>query len=183
MKRTALFCFIAAVALFVLNGSGSAKEESRNAQTAPTSARGTGKATTDSGAQTPPRSSADESQALEIKRQQLVEREAALKAKEQELNNVAAKLDARIAELNAAQKAMEKSLIAKKKEENERYRRILKVYKALKPDEAGKLLNKLEDEMVIEMLNQMDQKTAVKLIPHLNQPNVLKWTRDNLKGK
>ena len=102
--------------------------------------------------------------------------------KEQELKNAAARLDTRIVELNAAQKALEASLLAKKKESNERYKRILKVYRGLKADEAAKLLNKLDDDMVIEMLNQMDQKTAVKLIPHLNQPNVLKWTRENLAG-
>lgn len=179
MKRLVMFCLIAVVSCFVLVGSGTQKGK---AQTAATSARIGATGPSGQGAE-PVRSAADETAALEVRRQQLAEKEAALKAKEQELKNLAGRLDARIAELNAAQKAMETSLLTKKKESNERYRKILKIYRSLRPEEAAKLLNKLDDDMVIEMLNQMDQKTAVKLIPFLNQPNVLKWTRQNLAEK
>ncbi|WP_243689183.1 hypothetical protein [Geotalea toluenoxydans] len=112
-----------------------------------------------------------------------MEKEAALKAKEEELKKLSASLDSRINELNVARKSMEGSLQTRKKEENERYRKMIKIYKALKPEEAGRLMDKLEEPLVIEMLNQMDQKTAVKLIPYLNQPRVIKWTRDNLVGR
>lgn len=125
----------------------------------------------------------DEAAAVEKQRQQLMEKEAALKAKEEELKKLSASLDSRINELNVARKSMEGSLQTRKKEENERYRKIIKIYKALKPEEAGRLMDKLEEPIVIEMLNQMDQKTAVKLIPYLNQPRVIKWTRDNLVGR
>ncbi|ACM18868.1 hypothetical protein Geob_0499 [Geotalea daltonii FRC-32] len=130
-----------------------------------------------------PKTDRDEAAALEKQRQQLLEKEAALKAKEEELKKLSASLDSRINELNAARKSMEGSLQTRKKEENERYRKMIKIYKALKPEEAGRLMDKLEEPLVIEMLNQMDQKTAVKLIPYLNQPRVIKWTRDNLVGR
>ena len=93
-----------------------------------------------------------------------------------------AALDARVVELNAAKKGLEGALVAKKKQDEERYKKMIKIYKGLKADQAGALLNKLDDKMVIEMLNQMDQKTAVKLIPFINQPRVLEWTRLNLQG-
>lgn len=178
MKRLVQFMLLTLVSLFVLSGSGTS---SRGTQSSPTSANrgGAGKAAVPAVKSSP---SSDEAKGLEIRRQQLIEKEAALKAKEQELNALAAKLDARINELNAAQKGIEKSLMAKKKEDGERYRKILKIYRGLKPEEAAKLLNKLDEAMVIEMLNQMDQKTAIKLIPYINQPNVLKWTRQNLAG-
>lgn len=179
MKRLVLFCSAAVFAGLVLVGPATPKTE-KPAQRAATSASNGAKK---GQAAEPVRSTADEAAGLEVRRQQLAEKEAALKAKEQELKNAAARLDARIAELNAAQKQMEASLLAKKKESNERYKRILKVYRGLKPAEAAKLLNKLDDNMVIEMLDQMDQKTAVKLIPLLNQPNVLKWTKENLAAK
>lgn len=132
----------------------------------------------------PPRSAASaEAAALEAKRQQLAQKEAALSAKEAELNRLSAKLDARVAELNAAKKGIEESLATKNKQDDERYKKMIKIYKGLKPEEAGNLLNKLDGKMVIQMLNQMDQKTAVKLIPFISQPRVLEWTRLNLAGK
>jgi flagellar protein FlbB len=129
-----------------------------------------------------PRSVAGEAASLEAKRQQLAQKEAALNAKEAALNQLSAKLDARVAELNAAKKGIEESLVVKKKQDDERYKKMIKIYKGLKPQEAADLLNKLDEKMVILMLNQMDQKTAVKLIPFITQPRVLEWTRLNLAG-
>ena len=123
---------------------------------------------------------ADEAAALETKRQQLVEKEAALKVKEDELNKLSAVLESRINGLNAARKAVDASVQARKSQDSERFKKMLKIYKALRPDEAGKLLDKLDESLVIQMLDQMDQKTVVKLIPYLNQPRVLKWTRENV---
>jgi flagellar protein FlbB len=120
--------------------------------------------------------------ALELKRQQLEQREAALRAREEELGRLSATLEARVAELNAARRGIEATLAAKKKQDGERHKKMINIYKGLKPEQAGALLNKLDDKMVIEMLNQMDQKTAVRLIPHITQPRVLEWTRLNLGG-
>jgi len=130
-----------------------------------------------------PGGAAGEVQALEARRQQLAEKEAQLKAKEEALKKLSATLDARVAELNAAKKGLEGALVAKKKQEDERYKKMIKIYKSLKPEEAGTLLNKLDEKMLIEMLNQMDQKTVVKLIPFITQPKVLEWTRISLRGK
>jgi flagellar protein FlbB len=134
----------------------------------------------------PVKPAGDEAAALEARRQQLAEREAALAAKEQELKKLSASLDSRIKELNALRKDVDTSLQQKGKQDDEarkeRFRKMLKIYRGLKPEEAGKLLDKLDEELVIEMLNGMDQKTAIKLVPYLNQPRVLKWTRLNLKG-
>jgi len=124
----------------------------------------------------------DDAASLELKRQQLTEREAALQAKEEALGKLSARLDARVVELNAARKGIEGALIAKKKQDDERYKKMIKIYKSLKAEQAGELLNKLDGKLVIEMLNQMDQKTAVKLIPFITQPRVLEWTRLNLAG-
>ncbi|WP_243374371.1 hypothetical protein [Geotalea sp. SG265] len=149
---------------------------------APSILPGAAMAQTPAAGNTPVRVEANEAAALEKQRQQLMEKEAALKAKEEELKKLAAGLESRIKELNSARKSMEGSLQTRKKQENERYKKMIKVYKALKPEEAGRLMDKLEEPLVIEMLNQMDQKTAVKLIPYLKQPRVLKWTRENLLG-
>jgi flagellar protein FlbB len=117
------------------------------------------------------------------KSQELVEKEAALKIKEQELKRMSNVLDARIKELDAARKALEGSMAAKKKLENEQFKKMLKLYKSLRPAEAAKLLDKLDEDIAFEMLNQMNQRTTVKIIPFMNQARVLKWTKLALKGK
>ncbi len=116
------------------------------------------------------------------KERQLAEREVALKLKEQELNRLSAKLDARMREFSAARKSMETTLSTRKKADNERYRKMLKLYKAMRPEEAAGLIDKLDEDIAIELLNQMDTKTAAKLIPLLDRKRVLKWTRASLKG-
>jgi flagellar protein FlbB len=125
----------------------------------------------------------DDTASLELKRQQLLEKEAALKAKEEAIRKFSAEVDAKVNELNAAKKGLEGALSAKRKQDDERYKKMTKIYKGLKAEEAATLLNKLDAKMVIEMLNQMDQKTVVKLIPFITQPRVLEWTRLNWGGE
>lgn len=126
------------------------------------------------------RAPSDDAASLESKRRQLAEKEALLNAKEEALARLSAALEARVNELNLAKRGLEASLVARKKQDAERYKKMVKIYKGLKPQQAGQLLNKLEPQMVIELLNNMDQKTAVKLIPFISQPRVLEWTRLNL---
>jgi flagellar motility protein MotE (MotC chaperone) len=111
----------------------------------------------------------------------LMEREAALSLKEQEMKKMEQSIDSRIKELEATRKGLETSLARKKAEDSEKYKKVLKVYKSLRPEEAAALLDKLDEDIALEMLNQMDQKRAAKLIPYLNQARVLKWTRQSLK--
>lgn len=111
----------------------------------------------------------------------LMEREAALNLKEQEMKKLEQSLDSRIQELEATKKGLETSLARKKAEDSEKYKKVLKVYKSLRPEEAAALLDKLDEDVALEMLNQMDQKRAAKLIPYMNQARVLKWTRQSLK--
>ncbi|RNC70716.1 MAG: hypothetical protein ED859_05610 [Desulfuromonadales bacterium] len=119
----------------------------------------------------------------EMKRQQLAAREAALAIKEQELKNLAATLDARVKELEAAKAGIDRSLDARKKVQSANYQKLLKVYKGLKPDEAVKLLDRMDEGEALELLSEMDQKRAAKLLPLIKQERALKWTRQNLAAK
>jgi flagellar motility protein MotE (MotC chaperone) len=124
----------------------------------------------------------DEAEGLEIKRRQLAEKEAALNAKEQELKNAATGLDSRINQISSLKKSLDDSLVAKKKVDDERYVKMMKLFKKMKAEESAKLMDKLEEDVAIEMLNRLDQKTTLKLIPYLNQPRVLKWVKENLQA-
>jgi len=117
------------------------------------------------------------------KRDEILERETAVALKEKELKSLSESLSSRIQQLQLARKEIEASLDQKKKDEAEKYKKMLKVYKALRPEAAAALMDKLDEGMALEMLTQMDTKTAVKLIPLMNQARVLKWTRMSLKDK
>lgn len=112
----------------------------------------------------------------------LLERETALSLKEQELKRLGETLEARIKQLEEARKGMESTLEKKKKDDSEKYAKMLKVYKTLRPEAAAALIDGLDEDIAIEMLDRMDQKTAAKLIPLMNRARVLKWTKLNLKG-
>lgn len=113
----------------------------------------------------------------------LAEREAALKAKEEAFQKANASLEAKVRELEAAKKGLEKQISARKSQDGDRYKKMVKIYKTLKPKDAAELLNKLEPKLVITLLDNMDQKTVVKLLPLITQPTVLEWSRQNLVGK
>lgn len=132
------------------------------------------------------KSNADELLGLEKRRQQLMEKEAALSSKEQELNRLSASLDSRIKELNAAQKALETALNEKKKKEaeqaNARYMKTFKLLKAMKPEDAAKIMDKLDEQVAIGLLEKYDQKTVLKLSKYISQPRLMKWIKENLQS-
>lgn len=108
----------------------------------------------------------------------LAEKSAALAASQERVNTLTATLAAREQELAGLRKS---STIRKLEQQEERRSRILKVYRSLKPEEAARLMDRLDEGLALEILDQMDQKTIVKLVPYLNQPRLLKWTRASMR--
>lgn len=128
------------------------------------------------------RAAREEKAIQDARRQQLAEREAALAAKEQELKKLGGRLDSQIKSLEESKKRLDDSLKIKKKQQDEKQKKMIGLFKKMRPEQAGQLMDKLEEEKVISLLNQMDTKTVVKLIPYLKQPRVLKWIAENLRG-
>lgn len=120
-----------------------------------------------------------ELQAIQAQKLRLLERDTSLTAKEQEVQKLAVDLERQMKALDEATKKLQEAEAQRKKEADERTDKLLKVYKALKPDQAANLMNQLRPEMTIDMLNRLDKKTVVRLIPFLNQPRVLQWTVEN----
>lgn len=120
---------------------------------------------------------------VDARLKRLAEREAALKVREDAFAKANALLEAKVRELEAARKGLEAQITARKSQDDERFKKMVKIYRSLKPQDAADLLNKLEPRLVIAVLDQMDQKSVIKLIPLITQPRVLEWTRLNLAGK
>jgi Fic family protein len=109
----------------------------------------------------------------------LEEKSAAMAALEERVKVLSTTLAAREQELTELRRS---SSAKNQEEQSERRARVVKVYRALKPEEAARLLDKLDEGVAMELLEQMDQKTIAKLVPHLNQPRFLKWTRTGMGG-
>lgn len=169
--RHILILLLVMLPCFSVSGSTETRSGAATAPGAPSSARVTAK----------DKHPNDEAAALELKRAQLAEKEAALTAKEQEIQRVEAKLAGRIKELEEAKRSYEATVAARKKAGSEQYQKMLKMFKTMKSAEAAALMNKLDEDVVIEMLNRMDQKTVLKLMPDLSQPRVLRWVKENIK--
>jgi flagellar protein FlbB len=128
------------------------------------------------------RAAREEKAIQDARRQQLAEKEAAIAAKELELKKMGDKIDSQIKSLNESKKKLDDSNKAQKKILDEKQKKMLGMFKKMKAEQAGQLMDQLEEGKAIALLNQMDTKTIIKLIPFLKQPRVLKWINENLKG-
>jgi flagellar motility protein MotE (MotC chaperone) len=140
--------------------------------------------------QAPPNASraAREEKALQdARRQQLAEKEAMLAAKEQELKKLSAKLESQIKTLEENKKRLDDSLkaqtTAQKKAQDEKIQKMVKLFKTLRSEQAGKLIDGLNDDLALSLMSRLDTKTIAKLTPFINQPRVLKWVAGNLQER
>lgn len=128
------------------------------------------------------RAAREEKAIQDARRQQLAEKEAAIAAKEAELKKLGEKLDAQIKAFDDSKRRLDDSLKVQKKAQDDKRKKMIAFFKKMKAEQAGQLMNKLDENTVISMLDQMDTKTVIKLVPFLSQPRVLKWINENLKG-
>ncbi|HIJ94436.1 MAG TPA: hypothetical protein HPP94_01580 [Desulfuromonadales bacterium] len=156
-------------------------------------ARGTGEsATADTASKTgqvPLNAShaAREEKALQdARRQQLAEKEAALAAKELELKKLSAKLEAQLKGLEESRKRIDAVLKAQsdaqKKKLDENTLKIIKLVKAMKSQQAGSIIDALQEDLALSLLGRLDTKALAKLAPFINQPRLVKWISANLRG-
>jgi len=139
-------------------------------------------------AQQPPnasRAAREEKTIQDARRQQLTEKEAQLAAKEQELKKLSAKIEAQIKALDDSKKRMDDALKAQsasqKKAQDEKVLKMVKLFKTIKGEQAGKLIDGMKEDMALSLMSRLDTKTVAKLTPYINQPRVLKWISNNLQ--
>jgi len=136
------------------------------------------------GGASPIRAAREEKALQDARRQQLTEKEASLSAKEQELKKLSAKLDAQLKSIEESRKRLEEGNKAKtaaqKKAQDEKILKMVKLFKTLKGEQAGKLIDSLPENQALALLTRMDTKTVAKLAPSISQPRVLKWISENI---
>jgi flagellar protein FlbB len=131
------------------------------------------------------RAAREEKALQDARRQQLSEKEAALAAKELELKKLSAKLEAQIKSLEDSKKRLDETLKAQseaqKKKQDEKMQKMVKLFKTMRSEQAGKMIDTLKEELALALLSRMDTKTVAKLAPFISQPRVVKWVSDNLQ--
>lgn len=133
------------------------------------------------------RAAREEKALQDDRRQKLAEKEAALAAKEQELKKLNARLEAQIKALDESRKKLDESLKAQaeaqKKKLDEKSLKMVKLFKTMKGEQAGKMIDSLQEDLALSLLSKLDTKTVAKLSPFISQPRVVKWVTDNLQGR
>ena len=131
------------------------------------------------------RAAREEKALQDARRQQLAEKEAALAAKEQELKKLSAKIEAQVKALEDNKKRLDESLKAKsdaqKKKQDEKMQKMVKLFKTMRGEQAGKMIDSLKEDLALALLSRLDTKTVAKLAPFISQPRVVKWVTENLQ--
>lgn len=133
------------------------------------------------------RAAREEKALQDARRQQVAEKEAALAAKEQELKKLSAKIEAQVKALEDSKKRLDEAMKAKseaqKKKQDEKIQKMVKLFKTMRSEQAGKMIDSLKEDLALSLLSRMDTKTVAKLAPFISQPRVVKWVTDNLQEK
>ncbi len=133
------------------------------------------------------RAAREEKALQDARRQQLAEKEAALAAKEQELKKLSDKLEAQVKALEDSKKRLDDTLKAEseahKKMQDEKITKMVKLFKTIKSEQAGKMIDSLKEDVALTLLGRMDTKSVAKLAPFISQPRLLKWVNDNMLGR
>lgn len=130
------------------------------------------------------RAAREEKAIQDARRQKLAEKEAALAAKEEELKKLAESIEGQLKAFEEAKKKNEEALKTqaetKKRMQGEKVAKMTKLFKAMKAEQAGKLLDALPEQEAIVLLERLDIKTIAKLVPYINQPRLIRWIDENL---
>lgn len=106
--------------------------------------------------------------ALNRKERELAAREEEVVRKEERLNIIKADIEQRISELKKVQENI--SQLVKKIDEinDERIKRIVKIYESMNPEEAASRIEKLDEEMAVMILASMSERRAAKVLSFVN---------------
>ncbi|MDU0457554.1 MAG: hypothetical protein RW306_02380 [Geobacteraceae bacterium] len=133
------------------------------------------------------RAAREEKALQDARRQQLAEKETALAAKELELKKLSAKLEAQVKALEESKKRLDESLKVQsddqKKKQDEKIQKMVKLFKTMRGEQAGKMIDTLREDLAMTLLSRLDTKTVAKLAPFISQPRVVKWVTENLQVK
>lgn len=104
---------------------------------------------------------------LHKQRQSLSAREAALALREEQLRQVRQEVEQRLRELQTLQSRILDAIEEEKRIKGENQRHLAATLEAMPPDKAGKLLEKMEEEIAVQLLKRLKGKEAGAILTNL----------------
>ena len=101
---------------------------------------------------------------LEERKTQLDAREASLNKLEEELQSQKTELEKRLAALEQVRGQIASKLENKVKSDGEKVTALVSVYSNMKPAQAAKIMEGLNEDLAIEVLNKMKNKSAAEIL-------------------
>ncbi len=116
--------------------------------------------------------------AINRKEQEVIEREGEVTRKEERLNAIKRDIESRLAELRKVHQEIE-SLVKKINEaDDERTRKIVKIYESMSPEEAASRIEGLDKEMSVMILSAMNEKKAAKILGLVDVKRSVELSKD-----
>ncbi len=95
-------------------------------------------------------------------------KENSLKQQEEQLNMLKLTLEEKMQKMNEVQKKIEELLAARTDLIERSVKHLVKVYSSMKPNEAARLLEKLDKDISIQILSKMKGKSAAKILEKMD---------------
>lgn len=106
--------------------------------------------------------------AINARQRELDQKDEELRTREERLSVIKADIDARIAELNKVHGKIE-AFVKKIDEINdERVKKLVKIYESMNPEEAASRIEKLDEDMAVMILASVAEKKAAKILGFVN---------------
>lgn len=105
---------------------------------------------------------------LENKTRELNEREKLLAEREAALKALQKDIEDKLARLEEIQKNIEAFKKEQERLKNEKIDSLVKIYGSMKPKEASKLLEKLDDDLVVTIISRMTTDQAARIIANMD---------------
>lgn len=105
---------------------------------------------------------------LKIREDNIKRKQASLELQEQSLVKLKKQIEERLEELSAVEKNISKLLDQKEQVENEKIKKLAKVFEATPAEQAGALMSKLDVEIAADLLIHMNGRKAGKIWGYVN---------------
>jgi len=105
---------------------------------------------------------------LKQRETELMKKEEQLRQKEEYLQQMEQEVENKLKELITLQKEIQAYRTEKEEDQNARIRSLSKIYGSMKPKEAAKLLEKLNDELVVEVISAMTSNDAASVLSSMD---------------
>lgn len=107
----------------------------------------------------------------------LAAKEKAMAEKEKELSALNKEVDEKYTKVNAVQEELKGQLGGAGKGRDQQFKNLIKIYSAMSPSKVAPLLDKMEDDEVVEILKAMKAEAVAKIIPKLTQDKAVRVSR------